>query len=372
MMMKKFILNLVVISAFSPFLLQCASQTEVRDLQYQLRIVNKKLEDMKANTVGQIQKRQADSSGQMSQMEQEIMTLKNQLEDTTQQNNQLKEKNSELESAFTNYTQQESAKQEEDRLAKEAKLAEISEKLKAQQESVKAIQDARVREADRRAKEAKLAVDRAKARTQAASTALSSGSAGVTRIGATQQKKLLSSSTAPPASYSSTPVTTASVAESAPQVEQDTPPPQPEPQIASLDTAPAKPASSPSLASGASGGGLTEAKNLYNGGKYQQAFTLYEQYVRDKGTGNEAVEARYMMGECLFQQKEFDQAILQYQKIIAQQAKHPKAATAMLRQAMAFEKLSDNETAKVIYQKILSSYGSSPEAAQAQEKLGKM
>ena len=99
---------------------------------------------------------------------------------------------------------------------------------------------------------------------------------------------------------------------------------------------------------------------------------MYEQVVRDNGTGNDAIDARYMMGECLFQQKEFDQAILQYQKIIAQQAKHPKAASAMLRQAMAFEKLSDNETAKIIYQKILSSYGSSPEAAQAQEKLNKM
>jgi tol-pal system protein YbgF len=378
--MKKLIINLSVILAISPFLVHCASQNEVRDLQYQLRIVNKKLEDMKSNTVGMIQKRQADSSGQMSQLEQEIMTLKSQLGETNQLNSQLKEKNAELESAFTNYAQQESVKRdealqriEEEQKAKEAKLAELSEKVKVQQESVQAIQDARVREAERRAREAKLAADQAKARTQAAGSALASGSAGVVKIGASQQKKILSSSS--PTELSSPPATSASPTGPAPSpAEESTPPTSSEKiEVASATSPAAAPAAAPAApAAAAQGGGLTEAKNLYNSGKYQQAFALYEQYLRDNASGNEAIEARYMMGECLFQQKEFDQAILQYQKIIAQQAKHPKAASAMLRQAMAFEKLSDNETAKIIYQKILSSYGSSPEAAQAQEKLGKL
>jgi tol-pal system protein YbgF len=374
--MKKLILNLSVVLAFSPFLVHCASQNEVRDLQYQLRIVNKKLEDMKSNTVGMIQKRQADSSGQMSQLEQEIMTLKSQLGETNQLNSQLKDKNAELESAFTNYTQQESAKRdetmqriEEEQRAKEAKLAELSEKVKAQQESVQAIQDARVREAERRAREAKLAADKAKARTQAAGSALASGS--VVKIGASQQKKVLPSNVSTEPS-SPPPAMTASIAAPAPSAAVESSPP-PSPEKTEIAPSPAPAAIPPPAAPPADqGGGLAEAKNLYNGGKYQQAFTLYEQYIRDNPSGSEAMDARYMMGECLFQQKEFDQAILQYQKIIAQQAKHPKAASAMLRQAMAFEKLSDNETAKIIYQKILSSYGSSPEAAQAQEKLGKM
>ncbi len=378
--MKKLIRNLSVILAISPFLVHCASQNEVSNLQYQLRIVNKKLEDMKSNTVGMIQKRQADSSGQMSQLEQEIMTLKSQLGETNQLNSQLKEKNAELESAFSNYTQQESVKRdetmqriEEEQKAKEAKLAELSEKVKVQQESVQAIQDARVREAEKRAREAKLAADKAKAKTLAAGSALDSGSASVVKIGATRQKKVLASST--PGEQSPPPATSASATAPAPPTAEKNIPPASSKKIEVASAAApaadlaAAPAATPAAAQG---GGLTEAKNLYNSGKYQQAFALYEQYLRDNASGNEAIEARYMMGECLFQQKEFDQAILQYQKIIAQQAKHPKAASAMLRQAMAFEKLSDNETAKIIYQKILSSYGSSPEAAQAQEKLGKL
>lgn len=379
--MKKTILNIALIAAVSPFLLQCATQNEVQNLQYQLRIMNKKLEDMKVNTVSDLQKRQADSSGQMSQLEQEIMTLKSQLDETQQLNSQLKEKNAQLENNFSSYTQQESAKRdeairrmEEEQKAKEAKLAELSEKMKVQQESVQAMQEARVQEADRRAREAKLAAEKAKARTQAAGSTLVTGSAGVVKIGAAQQKKILSSSPLP-VTTEAAPKTTATAAAALPSPPADVEPEvqqhiatEPPPQ----QTAAPAPPPAPAPAAAKTVGGLAEAKNLYDSGKYQQAYALYEQVVRDKGTGNDAIDARYMMGECLFQQKEFDQAILQYQKIIAQQAKHPKAASAMLRQAMAFEKLSDNETAKIIYQKILSSYGSSPEAAQAQEKLNKL
>ncbi len=76
-----------------------------------------------------------------------------------------------------------------------------------------------------------------------------------------------------------------------------------------------------------------------------------------------------MMGESLYQQKEYDKAILQYQQIITSQPKHAKTPAALLKQGMAFEQLSDKDTAKIIYQKIINSYGSSPEAAQAKTKL---
>lgn len=79
-----------------------------------------------------------------------------------------------------------------------------------------------------------------------------------------------------------------------------------------------------------------------------------------------------MMGECLFNQKEYDKAIMQYQKIISQHSNHAKAPSAMLKQGMAFEKLADRDTAKVIYKKLLKKHGTSPEASAAQEKLGKL
>jgi TolA-binding protein len=79
-----------------------------------------------------------------------------------------------------------------------------------------------------------------------------------------------------------------------------------------------------------------------------------------------------MIGECLFEQKEYDKAIMQYQNIISQHAEHAKSPAAMLKQGMAFEKLSDKDTAKVIYKKLLKKHGSSPEATTAQERISKI
>ena len=178
--MKKTVVNFLLLASFSPFLVQCASQTEIEDLRYQLRIVNKKVEDIKGNTVDQLQKRQASASGQMDQVEQDILLLKSQLEETYHLNQRLKEQNKELEATISNVVQTEASKREEalrnieeTQRENEQKLtAELNEKLRQQQESVKAIQEARIKEAERRAKDAALAAQLAKTRSSSASSAV--------------------------------------------------------------------------------------------------------------------------------------------------------------------------------------------------------
>lgn len=113
------------------------------------------------------------------------------------------------------------------------------------------------------------------------------------------------------------------------------------------------------------------AQKLYKNGKYSQALKLFEQ-IASNSSSSDQVDARFMMGECLFKQKEYDKAIMQYQNIISQHANHPKSPEAMLQQGTAFEKLADKDTAKVIYKKLLKKYSSSPEATIAQEKLSKL
>ena len=68
--MKKKILTTALCIAMLPLFTQCASQQEVHTLQYQLRLMNKKLEEVKSDTNAQIQQRQAVSSSQMGQLEQ--------------------------------------------------------------------------------------------------------------------------------------------------------------------------------------------------------------------------------------------------------------------------------------------------------------
>ncbi len=372
--MRKSVLNFFLLLAIAPFLVQCASQTDVNDLSYQLRIVNKKLEDMKATTVGQLQQRQAAASGQVDQLEQDILLLKSQLEETYHLNQKLKEQNQELETSISNVAETEAVKREEAlkqfeeaQREKEVKLTEaLNEKLRVQQESVKAIQEARLKEAERRAKEASIAAQLAKTRSKSATADMQS-SGSTSHIRSNQKKVKLSTPAEAP--------TPARI--KAPTTEKIAKPSQPEePAATTQSSAPAKVqeavvAETKPAAAEQSPDNYAKAQRLYDSGKYKEALPLFEQIAANSSDGN-SVDARFMMGESLYNQKEYDKAIMQYQNIISQHAGHGKSPEAMLKQGMAFEKLADKDTAKVIYKKLIKKYGSSPEATTAQERLSKL
>jgi tol-pal system protein YbgF len=364
MQMKKTIRNIFLVSALSPLLIQCASQDEVQRLQYQLHVVNKKLEDMKANTVNDIQKRQAASSNQIDQMDREILTLKSQLDETNHLNRRLKEQNKELETNIGAVAKEEAARREEalrkieeEQQLKEARITELTEKLRIQQEGLQAIQDARVRDAERRAKDARIKADAARAKALAASGSASSSGSGVVHITPVNAKQVNESAARP----------SIQPQVSAPKAAANS---NPKPAVAAAPTAPqpsVQPATQPTANSP-----LAAAELFFQQKDYNTAYTAFDRIAASSPSSNEGVTAGFMMGECLFAQKEYDKAILQYQKIISQSGNHPKAAAATLKQAMAFELLADNETARMIYKKIVNHYGSSPEAEIAKKKLSSL
>ncbi len=358
--MNKATLNLLIVLSLSPFLVQCASQDEVRTLSNQLRAVNKKLEDMQANTVGEMQKKQASSSGQLNEMQQEILALKGELEATAVANRKLQEQNKGLESSLQDIVTKQSSETD-------IKITQLNEQLKQQQDHVATLQEARVQEADRKAKAAAEAAEAARLKVK---------SVGATPAGVAQlqpdRKKMIKGQpqqsatptkqetaaaippTSPPTTKSA-PADTASIAPSSPP---------PEPTV-KKEQAPAPTPAAPSPNDEL----FNQAQKKYESGNYQGAYEGFEASIDKNGNGANATQARYMMGESLYQQKEYDKAILQYQQIITSQPKHAKTPAALLKQGMAFEQLSDKDTAKIIYQKIINSYGSSPEAAQAKTKL---
>ncbi len=357
--MKKTIANTLTALAVLPFLMQCASQSDVEDLRYQLRIVNKKVEDMKTTTVP-LQKKQAAASGQIDQMEKELLEMKGQLEETHHLNQKLKDQNKELEVSISSVGQEEAAKREEalrrfeDSLReKEAKLAE---KLNQQQESVKAIQEARVKEAERKAKETALMADLAKKKAQTVDTSADQDA----KKAAAVKKKDTNEQPASP--QPAGPGGDAANKQAEASTAKEKPP-------APATPSPAKPPAVP--ASEGADSNMKKAMKLFEKNSFAEALPVFEQ-IAGSSSSNEAVEARYMMGECLFNQKEYDKAIMQYQKIISQSSNHAKAPSAMFKQGMAFENLTDKETAKVIYKKLAKKHGSSPEAAKAQERLKKL
>ena len=351
-MNKSALISLVLSFALLPLLVQCASQDELNQINYQLRMLNKKVVELEATTVDNLQKRQASSASQMDQLYREFLQFKSDLEETGHLNRRLTEQNKELENAFKSYARTEEEKRaaelkrlEEEIIEKDRSIGNLAEQLKLQQDNLKAIQDARVEEAKRKAEAAARAAAEARAKAEAARSA----SSGVpAKISADKQKTVFTSAPAGPA---------APAAAAAPAV---------------VETSRTAVAASPPAASPAPSPSGTAADDLFKKGDYREAYRAFEELTRNQENSQVAINARYMMGECLFALKEYDQAILDYQNIITNNPSSAKAPAAMLRQGMAFEKLNDSDTARILYQKLIASYKDSPEAAQAQQLINKM
>ena len=332
--------------AVAPFLVQCASQDDLNLIHAQLRSIDKKLTELETTTVDGLRKRQAANTAQIDQLNQELLALRGGLEETGHLNRRLKEQSKELELSFKRYAQQEEEKRltevkrlEQEIADKDKQLEQFSDQLKLQQENLQAIQQARVEEAKRKAAAAARAAEQARMRADAANKA-ASGSA-TTRIRADKRKKLISAGSSP-APQATAPVRTATASSSS----------QPAAAVATAET----------------GSSIGKGKSLFDQGKFREAYQQFEN-ISASGSADEAVEAKYMMGECLFALQEYDQAILDYQNIITNHPSSGKAPAAMLKQAMAFEKLNDMDTARILYKKLIATYKDSPEAQQAQQKL---
>jgi len=343
--MKKKYLSALILIGLMPLLSNCASQQDVQNLNYHVRSINKKLDDMKINTVDRMQQRQATSSGQLDLLQADILALKSELEENAHMNRLLQEQNKELQIAVKNL-----ASQQETTL--NTRLAELDSKINTQNQSLTAMQQARVQDAERRSKAAKKAADDAMRKAQQASLAKSSSySGGAIHLSPLSTKIVYSQrkSTQPAKkTIKVNPIST------------------------STGSSPAIAKSTPAPAVQKSVNTLGQAQQKYRDGKYKDAFKLFEKNVSKKNPSKTIITSRYMMGECLFKQGEYDQAIIQYQQIISNYPGNPSAAKALLRQGESFEQLSDTETANIIYKKIVASYGSSPEAQTAKKKLSSL
>ena len=107
----------------------------------------------------------------------------------------------------------------------------------------------------------------------------------------------------------------------------------------------------------------------YKANKYKEAYSAFSSYLEKNRTAPLAPNARFWLGECLFQQKEFELAILEYQKVLADYPKSNKAPAALYKQGQAFEMLAEKDTAKIVYNKLLADYPKSEQVEMAQKRL---
>lgn len=327
----KWVTNLAVAGCTILLLSQCATKNEVRDLGYQIRTVNQKVDDVRNSTVEQMQKRQASSVSRLDQLQEQINQLQARLDEKAHQEILFREQSKESEIASQ-------AMLENMRSDYENRLQMLDAKILQLEQNLVKMNDSRIREAQERARVAAQRAEEARRRIVVAAEA----SGDIVRllpegrkVRLDGSKKIEAASSLPVSSYSS--------------VEQ--------------------PSLSVSQGSGLGGDLYKQALNQYKAKKYGEAYKNFELALAQNPQGDQAAETLFFMGESLYAQGEYDLAILDYQKVISNHADHQRTPTALLKQGMSFEKLTDLETAKIIYKKLIAEYPDSSEAEAAQQQL---
>jgi tol-pal system protein YbgF len=329
----------IAIAGCSLFLLcQCATKDDVRKLNYQVRAVNQRVEDVKSTTVDQMQKRQASSVSKIDQVDEALMQLDARLEENAHQESVYRQQNNEHLANLQTIL--------EERLAvSDRKILELQRQLDQLTAGIDSMQQARVQAAERRAREASKRAEQAKQRTvMAAST-----SPTFVKVIPSGRKVRLGTASV------STATRSRSVSASARPSSQKAAP--------SMQTV-----ITPDTVSGP----FEQAMGKFKNKKYKDAYREFEQVLSNNPKGEQAAQTLFYMGESLYNQGEYDLAILDYQKVISNHSKDSHTPAALLKQGMSFEKLTDNETAKIIYKKLINEYSGSREAGTAKERLGNL
>ncbi len=338
----------IVVAGCSLFLLcQCATQDDVRKLNYQVRAVNQRVEEVKSTTVDQMQKRQASSVSKIDQVAEEVLRIKSRLEENDHLEKEYRRQNMESMTRLQ-------AEIEERLAANEQKMVELQQQVEQLSAGLDSMQQARIRAAEQRAREAARKAELARKRTVMAATAVSGTS--LVKVTPKIRKMRVGSGRVVSAPVAEQPVRTTETKPAATRPEKGK-------TGGSIQTVVvADTASAP----------FEQAMAKFKNGQYKEAYRGFEQVLANNPRGEKAAQTLFYMGESLYNQGEFDLAILDYQKVISNHAKDPHTPSALLKQGMSFEKLTDNETAKIIYNKLINEYSGSPEAAKARQRLGNL
>ena len=331
----------IILAGFCVFLLSsCASQDEIRKLNYQIRAVNQKLEDVKSNTVNKMQKRQASSVNKIDAMASEAEQLRALIEESEHKSGMLRETTKQDLASLKGVVDQM-------RVDNEQRIQTLETKIDQMAGVLERMQNARVRAAEQRAKEAARRAEEAKRRTiTAAATIPAAGSFVV--VQPSGKKIRINSGSVVRDTSSSTHSSTSS------QVEQQ---PTSDPVETVSDTP------------NASSDPFDQGMASFKAGQFKKAYETFEQVLSGNPQGPSAAQTQFYMGECLYNQGEFDLAILDYQKVISNHAQDSHTPSALLKQGMSFEKLTDHETAKIIFNKLIADYPVSSEAGLAKKRL---
>jgi tol-pal system protein YbgF len=344
--MKKVVFHSLLLLGLSTFLVQCATTKDMeytnikmRNMDTKVSTIDQEVEELKQQTVSQVRARQAETGERLDFQQSEIIRLQSLIEENNHYIRQVQEENKELKQLLESRlgTLSKDVSEEVSRLHRKIALtddqvAKSEERVALTEAHIESISEARSREADQRAREAAQRAREAEKKARAATQ--ESDTKGPKVIYPEQSKKDVSEQ------------------DIAGETEEKKESPAPAP----VKKATVKTKYDQGLA-------------LYKNKKYQQAYTVFTEYLDANTTGSQAVNARYYAAESLYQQKEYESAILEFQKVIVEYPQHKKVPVSLYKQGLSFEKLGDKETARIVYNKLLDNYPNSDQVQSAQKRL---
>jgi tol-pal system protein YbgF len=336
-MMKKYraCYHLSILAAgLLPLLAGCVTDQDFRGLELQLRSMDNRMVALE-NEVQELQrgagtsvevmkKQQAGLSSNLDRLNTEFLQVKGQLDESRHRYRNLQEENQSLQEALKGIQQQTEQKNVElqERIGSvESSTSEIDSRLSTVHSNLVDIKESQALAAARAAEQARKKADAASRSTQPH------------EITPEKTKK------------------TAAEAKQQPRREYSSPEP------------------TPRQSSGTGQKMYDQALDLFKAKKYKEAQELFSEFIKKNPNDDLAVNARFWVGDCLFNQNEFALAILEYQNVIADFPNHIKAPAALFKQGMAFEKLQDADTAKIVYKKIIAEYPKSDQVEASKKRL---
>ena len=113
------------------------------------------------------------------------------------------------------------------------------------------------------------------------------------------------------------------------------------------------------------------ALTAFRNRQYQQAQSIWEQFVLTYPNDALVPQAWFWQGESLYQQKYFEEAIMRYQVVLEKYPASPKYPAALLKQAASFMRIGKDKAGRVLLYDLISRYPDLLEAQQARALLSR-
>ncbi len=114
------------------------------------------------------------------------------------------------------------------------------------------------------------------------------------------------------------------------------------------------------------------AYRLYKSGRYENARTAFESFIKRHPGSSLAGNALFWIGQTYYNAGDYEKAILKYQAVHQKYPKGAKAPDALLKMGFSLEKMGEPEAAVAALKKLLKEYPGASQADLANRKIGQL